>query len=302
MQPGSLMPAHESRLAAMHYGALGGSTSLIVGGRAYVRASPRAVDCGSVVSRHSVVILEPGAYVDLRVDLEPGSGPLDLSFVELVLGEGSAANVLIGVRAAGPSPSASGLRAALGRGSRLNYALLGSGDRMHRQDDRMVLGPASSLRSGAFLISRRGAGVDRFLGVEHSGEDSSSSASAVGVALDGGYVVVRGLVSIGEGAARSRADFTAGVALLGEGARGHAAPMLEVHTGDVLEARHHSFEAKPGPDQLFYLRSRGLSEPEARDLIITGFAESQLGALEGRLAQEGAELLRDLVQLIGDDA
>jgi hypothetical protein len=295
---GALLPADESKLAAMHYAALGGFRSISIGGSASLALEPRGIECGSTVSRHSAILVEPGANVDLRITLGGGAGKLDLSFVELVLGEGSTANVLIYLGSTGGAPSAAGLRAALGRRARLNYVLLGSGGPMHHQDDRVLLGPSSALRAGAFLISPGGSRVDRFLGVDHAGEDSSSSASAMGIALGGGYSVMRGIARIEEGAARSRTEFTAGVALMGEGARGYAVPMLEVHTGDVLEARHHSFEAKPDADQLFYLRSRGLKEDEARDLIIAGWAEAQLSALEGALAGVASGLLGEVMRAV----
>ncbi|MGC9191417.1 MAG: SufB/SufD family protein [Conexivisphaera sp.] len=298
-KPGALMPASESKLAAMHYSSLGGYRALSVRGRASISISREPIACGSVISRHSVILVEPGASLELRADLGAVPGALDLSFIELIVGEGSSVDAFLRLGPSGGAPSASGLRVALGSGSKLNYLLLGSGGRMHHQDDRIILGPSASLRAGAFLLSPADTRIDRFLAIDHAGAGSSSSVSAIGVALDGGYVVVRGIASLEEGAARSRTEFTAGVALMGEGARGYAVPMLEVHTGEVLEAKHHSFEAKPSEDQLFYLRSRGLSESEAKGLVMFGLASSQLGVLGGRLARDAASTLGDLMASIG---
>ena len=299
MRAGSLLPREESRLIAAHYAALGKYRSILVRGRASISIAPRDAGCGRVASRHSVIVVEPGASLDLKVEVGAARGQMDSSFVELVMGSGSSANVLVYASPDAASPAASGLAAAVGDGSRLSYLLMGIGSAMYRQDDRVVLGASSSLRAGAFVMSPGGARADRFLGIDHLGEDSSSYATSVGIALENGYVVVRGIARIKESAKRSRTSFTAGVALMGEGSRGYAVPMLEVHTGDVVEARHHSFEAKPNEEQLFYLRSRGLSESEARSLVVSGMAATQLEVLEGELAEEAKSLLSDLMSRAG---
>ncbi|MDP7981637.1 MAG: SufD family Fe-S cluster assembly protein, partial [Conexivisphaerales archaeon] len=56
---------------------------------------------------------------------------------------------------------------------------------------------------------------------------------------------------------------------------------------------------KPNADQLFYLRSRGLSESEAKSLIISGMATAQLDAVEGALSEEASSLLSDLMSRVG---
>ncbi|MGC9178269.1 MAG: SufD family Fe-S cluster assembly protein, partial [Conexivisphaera sp.] len=203
---GALLPPDESKIAAAHYAALGESRSLLVSGRASISLVPRDASCGPAAARHSIITVAPGASLDLKVIVGAGSGQLDLSFVELVLGAGSTANVLVYLRPAADAPSASGLRAALGDGSKLNYMLMGSGSSMHHQDDRVVLGKSSRLRAGAFLVSSNGTRIDRFLGIDHLGEDSSSSATSMGIALEGGYTVVRGIARITESAVRSRTE------------------------------------------------------------------------------------------------
>ncbi len=297
LSAGSLLPPDESKIVGAHYAALGSYRSLAVRGSSTVRVSPTDGGCGPVSSRHAVIAVSPGARLDLEVVVGSDES-LDLSFLELFVGQGSTVNVLFQVRGGG-APSAAGVRAALGAGSRLNYLLLGTGSAMHHQDDRAVLGKSSALRASAFLLSSGGARADRFLGIEHVGESSSSNATSLGVALDGGYVVVRGISKLSETARRGSASFTAGVVVVGRGSRGYAVPMLEVHVGDVARAEHHAFEAKPDEDQLFYLRSRGLSEPEARGLVISGMASLQLEALEGALSDKASRALEEIMRRAG---
>jgi len=59
--------------------------------------------------------------------------------------------------------------------------------------------------------------------------------------------------------------------LLTEGARADSVPNLEIETGDILGAGHASASGRFDDEQLFYLQSRGVSEDEARRLVVRGF-------------------------------
>jgi Fe-S cluster assembly protein SufD len=87
--------------------------------------------------------------------------------------------------------------------------------------------------------------------------------------------------------------------VLTDGARADSVPNLEIETGEVAGAGHASATGRFDDEQLFYLRSRGISEDEARRLVVRGFFAEILGripvpglverlmtAVEGRLAVE----------------
>ena len=48
-------------------------------------------------------------------------------------------------------------------------------------------------------------------------------------------------------------------------------PNLEIETGDIAGAGHASTTGRFDDEQLFYLRSRGIDEAEARRLVVHGF-------------------------------
>ena len=56
-----------------------------------------------------------------------------------------------------------------------------------------------------------------------------------------------------------------------EGARADSIPNLEIETGDILGAGHASATGRFDDEQLFYLQARGISEEEARRLVVLGF-------------------------------
>ncbi|MDH6180916.1 Fe-S cluster assembly protein SufD [Microbacteriaceae bacterium SG_E_30_P1] len=70
--------------------------------------------------------------------------------------------------------------------------------------------------------------------------------------------------------------------VLTEGTRADSIPNLEIETGDILGAGHASATGRFDDEQLFYLQSRGITEPEARRLVVVGF-------------------LNEIIQKIGDD-
>ena len=59
--------------------------------------------------------------------------------------------------------------------------------------------------------------------------------------------------------------------VLTEGTRADSIPNLEIETGDILGAGHASATGRFDDEQLFYLQSRGISEAEARRLVVIGF-------------------------------
>jgi Fe-S cluster assembly protein SufD len=48
-------------------------------------------------------------------------------------------------------------------------------------------------------------------------------------------------------------------------------PNLEIETGEIVGAGHASATGRFDDEQLFYLQSRGISEDEARRLVVHGF-------------------------------
>lgn len=64
--------------------------------------------------------------------------------------------------------------------------------------------------------------------------------------------------------------------ILAEGARADSIPNLEIETGDIAGAGHASATGRFDDEQLFYLRSRGITEAESRRLVVRGFLNEVL--------------------------
>ncbi|BBX61056.1 UPF0051 protein [Mycobacterium saskatchewanense] len=59
--------------------------------------------------------------------------------------------------------------------------------------------------------------------------------------------------------------------VLTDGARADSVPNLEIETGEIAGAGHASATGRFDDEQLFYLRSRGIPEDQARRLVVRGF-------------------------------
>ncbi len=73
--------------------------------------------------------------------------------------------------------------------------------------------------------------------------------------------------------------------VLTTGARADSIPNLEIKTGDIQGAGHASATGRFDDEQLFYLQARGISEDEARRLVVVGF----LGEIVQKIGVESLE-------------
>lgn len=86
-----------------------------------------------------------------------------------------------------------------------------------------------------------------------------------------------GMVRINKGAKNADGYFASKI-LLFDDAKGRSVPSLEIDENE-LKAGHASTVGRPDEEQMFYLRSRGLSEKEAEQLIISGFFQPAINLL-----------------------
>ncbi|MDR1807442.1 MAG: Fe-S cluster assembly protein SufD [Propionibacteriaceae bacterium] len=67
--------------------------------------------------------------------------------------------------------------------------------------------------------------------------------------------------------------------VLTDGCRADAVPNLEIETGEIVGAGHSASTGRFDDEQLFYLRSRGIDEAEARRLVVRGFFAQLVGRI-----------------------
>jgi len=131
----------------------------------------------------------------------------------------------------------------------------------------------------------KGQNQDTGCKVYHIGKNTSSNVVSKSISKDGGISNYRGYVKIVKGAKNSKASVRCDGLMLDNSSRSGTIPSMEVDEDDVVVA-HEATVGKIGEEQLFYLRSRGISEDEATKMIVSGFIEPIVKALPMEYALE----------------
>jgi len=120
-----------------------------------------------------------------------------------------------------------------------------------------------------------GTGTQRFdtvSNITHIGPNTSGHAISKGVVKDKARALFKGMIRIDKDAKNSRAYLAEHGMILGKDALADAIPGLEIATNEV-KATHSASVAQINEEEIFYLMSRGLSEDDAKKLVIVGFFE-----------------------------
>jgi len=126
----------------------------------------------------------------------------------------------------------------------------------------------------------------------HLAPHTSSNIVSKSISRGGGRTSYRGLLHIAAHAKHSKAKVKCDALLMDSQSRSDTYPTNDVRNSDV-QIEHEATVSKVGEEQLFYLRSRGLTENEATSLIVAGFIEP----IAKELPLEYAVELNRLIQL-----
>ena len=120
--------------------------------------------------------------------------------------------------------------------------------------------------------------VDTRLGIDHIGRDTACELTWRGLGAGRGRAVFHGGILIREGADGTDAALSNKNLLLSDNAEIDTQPVLEIHA-DEVKAAHGATVGQLDANALFYLRSRGLTQAEARQLLTTAFCREPLGVI-----------------------
>ncbi|MBD3167997.1 MAG: Fe-S cluster assembly protein SufB [candidate division Zixibacteria bacterium] len=108
--------------------------------------------------------------------------------------------------------------------------------------------------------------------VIHAAPNTSSRITSKSISKAGGRASYRGLVKVHPKAEKSKVSVECDALLIDEESRSDTYPTMEIDA-DNVRIEHEARVSKVAEEQLFYLTSRGLTEDEARLLIVNGFIE-----------------------------
>ncbi|GAA3611394.1 Fe-S cluster assembly protein SufD [Kineosporia mesophila] len=276
-------------------------------GDPYLRSVPKPVDRVGVLTlanaTDGAVVLrvpanaEPSAPAVIRL---AGNGG-DVVWGHVILDIGANAQVSVVIEHSGSARYAGELSVLVGDGAKLKLVSVQGwdSDAVHVQHTGVRLGKDASIASTQITL---GGDLVRFVEtVEYTGPGGDAEMAGLYIADAGQHQEHR--LFVDHSAPKCRSNVTYKGALQGEGAhtvwvgdvlirataegtdtyemnrnlvltdgtRADSVPNLEIETGEIVGAGHASTTGRFDDEQLFYLQARGISEEEARRLVVRGF-------------------------------
>jgi Fe-S cluster assembly protein SufB len=153
-----------------------------------------------------------------------------------------------------------------------------------------LVGPKAS--GEVLSVAYAGPGQHQDAGAKmiHAAPETTSTIVSKSISKDGGKTTYRGLVKVEEGAKGAKSFVRCDALILDEQSESETKPSMEVGESDA-SIGHEATVSKIGDDQLFYLRSRGLTEAQAMGMIVNGFIEPITRTLPMEYAVEWSRLI-----------
>jgi Fe-S cluster assembly protein SufD len=193
--------------------------------------------------------------------------------VEVVVGDGAQVSVVSLQDWADDAVHLTHTEALVGRDATYRHAAISFGGDVVRMDANVrYAGPGGSVEMLGLYFADDGQHIEHRLFVDHTAPNTKSHVVYKG-ALQGkgahtvwiGNVLIR---KIAEGIETFEENRNL---VLTDGCHADSVPNLEIETGEIEGAGHASAIGRFDDEQLFYLRSRGIEEDEARRLVVHGF-------------------------------
>lgn len=164
------------------------------------------------------------------------------------------------------------LRATLGRDARLEAGYVDLGGRLVRNDIDVTLAePGAEVDLFGLVVAGGKQHIDNHLRVDHAAANTRSNEEFRAIVGDRAHGVFNGKVIVRPDAQRIDARQSSDNLLLSDTAEIDTKPELEIYADDV-KCSHGATIGELDPQQLFYLRARGLDAPAARGLLTFAFA------------------------------
>jgi len=121
--------------------------------------------------------------------------------------------------------------------------------------------------------------------VHHLASNTSSTVRSKSISKEGGITSYRGLIQIKKGAKNCKSHVECDALMMDNISESNTFPFMDVRESDV-DLGHEATVGRISDEQIFYLMSRGLTEEQASQMIVSGFIEPIVKALPMEYAVE----------------
>ena len=155
----------------------------------------------------------------------------------------------------------------------------------------ILKGDNSRMEFTGVTFAGKGQNLDTGAKVVHVGKNTSSYMNTRSISKGGGISTFRSSVVVEKSAKGTKSSVSCQSLMLDSQSRSDTIPAMDIRTKDAAVGH----EAKIGSisnEAVFYLMSRGMSEEDARALIVSGFADNVSKELPVEYAVEMNNLIR----------
>jgi Fe-S cluster assembly protein SufD len=260
---------------------------------------------GTELDHRTLIVIEEGAQAEVWEQYLSSAEDLEGVFnvvSELSVGQNARLRYVCGQSLSERTWIFGAQRAEVGRDGYLDWVALGFGSANGRvrMQTRLSGEGAEARVTGAYATHGR-QHIDFDTTQEHAAPNTTSDLAFRGVLQGRSSAVWKGNIIVDPGAQKTDAFQESRNLLLGKRAHADAIPGLEIQANDV-RCTHAAAVGQVDPEQLFYLRSRGLPEEIAKRLVIEGFLAALMERFEeGPVREQLAGVLdRRLALILGE--
>ena len=156
----------------------------------------------------------------------------------------------------------------------------------------ILKGEKSRMEYTGITFAGNGQNLDTGAKVVHAAPGTASYINSKSISKDGGVSTFRSSISINGRAKGSKSAVSCQSLMLDDISRSDTIPAIDVRTGDA-DVGHEAQIGRIRDEAVFYLMSRGISEEDARAMIVSGFADT----VSKELPLEYAVEMNNLIQL-----
>ena len=156
----------------------------------------------------------------------------------------------------------------------------------------ILKGKGSRMEFTGITFAGAGQNLDTGAKVVHSAPDTSSFINTKSISKGGGTSTFRSAVVVSEKAKHSKAAVSCESLMLDDISRSDTVPAMDIRCADA-DIGHEARIGRISDDAVFYLMNRGISEEDAKAMIVSGFADN----VSKELPLEYAVEMNNLIQL-----
>ena len=189
-------------------------------------------------------------------------------------------------------------KAIVGKNAQIDWVSGSFGSKISMLYPMSILnGEGAKTEYTGISFAGKGQNLDTGFKVIHNAPNTSSLINSKSISKNGGAATYRALVRINENSKNSKCSVSCESLMLDDISRSDTIPVNDIRT-DEVEFSHEAKIGKISDQSIFYLMSRGLSEEDAKAMIVRGFADP----ISKELPIEYAVEMNNLINLELDGA